>query len=114
MSNSWCILTTRMGADIRSPSDEELQTILKEVLSATDQEHPNSWLRFGYDTGPMFLLDVYIDGTILFGQWLDTDYDKEFAPEGRLERVSFDDALRLWRALQRGDLDTIRCQEWVS
>lgn len=101
-----------MGVDIRSPSDEDLQSALKEVWSVSDSEHPNAWLRFGCEAGRMYMLDVYEGGTVIFSQWADADFEKELAPEGRRANVSIENALRLWRALRQGDLSTIVGEGW--
>lgn len=77
MSNQWCVLTTRMGADIREPTDAHLHAALEDVFASDDAEHPNSCLRIGSDEGPMFVLDVYSAGRIVFKQWADVDFNEE-------------------------------------
>jgi len=84
-----------MGVDICSPSDEDLQFALRELWDSADSEHPNSWLRLFCSTDRMCVLDVYRGGTIIFGQWVDLDFEEELAPERRRANVSIVDALRL-------------------
>ncbi|MDH4611358.1 hypothetical protein [Pseudomonas sp. BN102] len=102
-----------MGEDIPSPTDEQLQATLKDVFSSSDGEHPNAWLCLGQDAGPMFILDIYSSGLVVFGQWADPDYEEELAPESRLNGVSFEVASMLWQALRSGDLATIQKQPWL-
>jgi len=69
--NRFCVLTTRFGRDIPDPTSDDLQMALNEVFSLDDDEHPNSWLRYGSDSGQMFVLDVYQSSRIIFTQWAD-------------------------------------------
>ena len=78
-----------------------------------DDEHPNAWLRYGSDGGQMFVLDVYQGGRIIFTHWADTDYEAELAPPGQLEHTSRQSVLRLWQALQRGDMKSICVEAWL-
>ena len=108
VSDQWCILTTRMGRDIRQPTDADLERALTEVFCAHDPEHPNAWLRLGRDEGPMFVLDVYDSRKIVFEQWADPDFDSSLAPQIALTEVHPEVALELWRSLRRGDVDAVR------
>jgi hypothetical protein len=108
VSNQWCILTTRMGRDIREPTDADLERALTDVFSGHDPEHPNAWLRLGRDEGPMFVLEVYESRTVLFEQWVDADFDSSLAPKVALTEVHLEVALELWRSLRRGDVDAVR------
>jgi hypothetical protein len=101
-----------MGVDIRSPSDEDLQLALREIWSFSDSEHPNSWLRFGFESGQMYMLDVYEGGTVIFSQWADPDFENEMTPERKLTNVSIQVALGLWRSLRDGNLSTIVGEDW--
>jgi len=108
LPNPWCILTTRMGADIREPTDAQLRAALEDVFASDDDEHPNACLRLGSDGGPMFVLDVYGAQRILFEQWADADFDDELAPPTVLKDVQLDVAMTLWRALRDRDIAAVR------
>ena len=88
MEDGWWVLTTRWSVDIASPSTAHLQGALEEVFAAKDPEHPNSWLRFGRDNGPMFVLDVNESGTVVFEEWADTEFELELAPPRQLTDVT--------------------------
>jgi len=115
-SEPWLILTTRYGGDIRDPSADDLTTALNELYQETLDgmtdayyaEHPNAWLRYGFDDGPMYVLDVYRNGRVIFGQWADQDYETELAPETTIENVIEERAFQLWTWLTNGDVDRIK------
>jgi len=112
MESGWWILTTRWGVDIVSPTTAQLQCALEEVFSAKDPEHPNSWLRFGHDHGPMFVLDVYESGTVVLEEWADTEFQLELAPPRLLTGTTPAAAMRLWQLLRQGDLPAVRSIDW--
>ncbi len=112
MTNSFCILTTRFGRDKVDPISVDLESAIDEVFSLQDDEHPNTWLRFGSDKGEMFTLDVYHGCRIVFEQWADTEYETELAPPGQLV-LSRQEVQVLWQSLQAGDIDGIRSQAWI-
>lgn len=122
MENHWLIITTRFGSNIRDPSDDDLQSSLRDVyveddLSLTEAdyaEHPNSWLKLGYQGGPLYVLDVYRKGTVRFQQWADTDYRKELAPPLKLEKVPFEKALALWGLLRDENIKGLLSESWQT
>lgn len=60
----------------------------------------------------MYVLDVYDTGTVIFSQWEDSDYEKELAPERRRANITFENTLRLWRALRQGDISPVVGEGW--
>lgn len=114
MQDGWWVLTTRWGVDIVSPTTAELQGALEELFSAKDPEHPNSWLRFGRDDGPMFVVDVYEGGTVVFEEWADTEFEFELASPRQLTGATRATALRLWELLRQGDLPAVRAADWSA
>lgn len=109
---NWCILTTRFGADIRSPSEDDLHKALKEVFTLSDGEHPNASLRLIDENDRMYLLGVYEGGLVIFEQWADSDFEEELAPQRRRVDASLEDVLPLWRALRVADLSTVLNAPW--
>jgi hypothetical protein len=118
--SAWVILTTRYGADIREPTSDHLRSALAEVyhedhLAMTEgdyAEHPNAWLRYGFDSGPMYVLNVYRSRTVYFSQWADSDYEKEREPEAEKINVAERDALGLWELLTTGNIDEVKAWGW--
>jgi hypothetical protein len=122
MNTPWLILNTRYGNEIFNPTEGDITAALKEVYfenhpSLTEHdyaEHPNAFLRLGYDDGPMYALDVYRKGAVLFGQWADADYEREIEPEKWLEGVTFEKALSFWLMLAQNRPDSVAAEPWGS
>ena len=122
MSSMFFILGTRFGGDIRDPTDAELESALHDIydeghphLTENDYaEHPDASVRFGDDSGPMFVVTVTRKGRVEFSQWADADYEQELASPGHLKDVSFENALRLWRTARRGEIASLRQEPWLA
>lgn len=118
--SAWVILTSRYGGDIREPTVDELRRALADVYQEDDPsmtegdyaEHPNAWLRYGFDDGPMYVLNVYRSGTVYFSQWADPDYENELEPELERINVSEREAQRLLELLAAGKTDEIKASTW--
>jgi hypothetical protein len=116
----WVILTSRYGGDIREPTVDQLRRVLAEVYhenapSMTEgdyAEHPNAWLRYGFDDGPMYVLNVYRSRTVYFSQWADPDYESELGPEAERTDVSESEACHLWELLAAGKIDEVKASGW--
>lgn len=116
----WVILSTRYGGDTREPTADQLRRALAEVYrenlpSMTEgdyAEHPNASLRYGFDGGPMYLLNAYRSKTVYFSQWSDQDYERELEPELERINVSEGEAFRLWELLAAGKIDEIKGSVW--
>lgn len=117
---AWAILTCRYGADIREPTFDELRSALAELYhedhpSMTEgdyAEHPNAWLRYGFDSGPMYVLNVYRSRTVYFSQWADSDYETELEPETEKINVAESEAHHLWELLATGRVDEVKAWGW--
>jgi|GEM_PF-485499 len=120
MSLPWVILTRRYGGDVRSPSEKQLADAVAELYQETlpgmtedyYAEHGAASLRFGYDQGPMFVLEVSRLREVRFEEWADQDYEQELASPRGLHQVSEVLALQLWRWLAQGEIDRVRSQRW--
>ena len=84
MSESFLILSRRFGGDIRDPSDGDLEDALKQVFI---EDHP---------------------------QLTEADYEDELVPALHLHRVTFDDALRLWKLARDKNISGLRQEPWVQ
>jgi hypothetical protein len=110
----------RYGGDTREPTTDQLRRGLAEVYhesipSMTERdyaEHPNASLRYGFDDGPMYLLNIYRSKTVYFSQWSDQDYERELEPELERINVSESEAFRLWDLLATGKIDEIKGSVW--
>jgi hypothetical protein len=112
----WVILSCRYGADIRQPSGEDLASALADVFhenlpSMTEGDyaaHPCASIRYGFDAGPMHVLEVRRGGRVQFSQWADQDYETELEPEMAIDGVGENEALRLWKLLAGGQIDAVK------
>jgi hypothetical protein len=70
-------------------------------------EHPNAWLRYGFDEGPVLVIDVYRKGTVIFSKYADQD-DVEPLTEYTMQNVERESLLSLWKWLANGEIEKIR------
>src|SRR5213082_3359761 len=104
MPEPWAILTRRYGGETTSPTFAQLKEAMAELYHETllrlaegdYSEHGSASLRFGNDTGPMYLLEVNRLRQMRFEEWADQDYERELAPPRTMQSVPQDMALRLW------------------
>jgi hypothetical protein len=112
---SWLILSPRYGADVRNPSPEDLERAVAELfleslpgIGESDYaERGAAALRYGFEGGPMYVVDVDRAGNARLEEWADADRERELAPP-RARRVTADQAQRLWVLLAAGDVDEVR------
>lgn len=124
MRQAWIILTKRCGEDVRSPTEKQLTDALNELYvehahgtgpaSDVDDEHESVSLRFGYDDGLMYVVEVMSSGTVTFEEWSDQDFEIELAPPKRMLAVSKAQAMELWLWLLHRQVAKIRSQPWTS
>jgi hypothetical protein len=112
---NWCIANGRYGADTRSPTDNDLARLVREVFDEslpgmTEEdyiEHGSMHMRLGTDDGPMYVLTIARGGQLTLEQWSDQDYDDELAPAAYVN-ANEPQALQLARALASGDLAAVK------
>ena len=118
MSQPWVILARRYGGDTRSPSAAQLAEAITELYHETlpgmtegdYSEHGAASLRYGYDDGPMYVLEANRLHEISLEEWADQDYELALAPPRRMSHVPEDQALQLWGWLAAGEIDRVRTQ----
>lgn len=120
MNQPWIILTRRYGGDIRNPTAAQLAEAIAELyheslpgMTEGDYaEHGAASLRYGYDEGPMFVLEASRLHELMFEEWADQDYEQELAPSRTIHAVPEAQALQLWTWLAQGEIASIRSQPW--
>jgi hypothetical protein len=120
-AGAWVILRVRYGGDIRDPSPQELRQALGELFEENIpgmtegdyMEHPSAGLRYGFDEGPMYELDVYRDRGVIFSKYADQDDDDPLW-EYRMNDVSREKALGLWQHLIEGKLSELEAEGWEA
>ncbi len=76
-------------------------------------EHPSTWLRYGFDEEPMYVLDVYRDRSAIFTKYPDQD-DSDSLWEYRMNDILQEKALALWQHLIEGRLHDLEAEEWEA
>jgi hypothetical protein len=113
-STAWVILTSRYGGDKRQPSERDLARAIDELFDESPSgmrepdfaEHPNAWLRYGFDDGPLRVIDVYRTGVVIFSKYADADLE-ELQSENAVRGLDGDRALSLWKWLANGEIKKI-------
>ena len=114
MTQAWVVLTGPDGRDIAAPSASQLLAALAEVYQGQDQEQDSAVLRFGYDDGLMYELEVGRGGDVKFEEWSDSDREIALASPKTMSKLSQDQALQLWTWLAQRQVSKIRSQPWMS
>jgi hypothetical protein len=100
---------------VQAPTDAQLAAALSEIYEgddvAPDGIAPSAVLRFGYDDGLMYQLEVGRGGTIRFEEWSDRDCEIALASP-RLMSAGKEDALQLWKWMSLRQVAKIRDQDW--
>jgi hypothetical protein len=120
MSEPWIVLTNRFGEDIENPSSAQLSEAVAELYheakpgtsEASNQEHGSAWVRYGFDDGPMFVLDLSRRRSMRLEEWADQDFDQELAPPRTLLDVAEPVAIQALEWLVMGDFDQLRSLPW--
>lgn len=120
MSEAWVILRERYGDETSAPTQGQLTRAVAELyhetlsgmLEGDYEEHGTAALRYGFDDGPMYVLEINRRGECRFEEWADQDFEQELAAPRFLHNVSEGQALRLWRWLARGEIDQLRSGPW--
>ena len=116
MTQAWFILTRADGRDICAPSPAQLADALAEVYRGTavapDGSPAAVLLRFGYDDGLMYQVEVASGGEVTFEEWSDRDCEIALASPRHMSALPQGDALQLWQWLAQRQVAKIRSQPW--
>jgi hypothetical protein len=116
MSNPWSYLLRRYGEERRMPTRDEIEAAVQELyeeglsgMSASDyEEHGTGSLRYGYDGGPMYVLEITRHGAARLEEWADQDYETELCPMREVKALPQEQAVLLWAQLAAGDIEAVR------
>jgi hypothetical protein len=128
MTQAWVVLTGSDGRDIAAPSASQLAAALAEVYPGAGQQHERDSdsdsdsdsdpdpvvLRFGYDDGLMYELEVSRGGNVKFEEWSDSDREIALDSPKTMSALTLDQALQLWTWLAQRQVTKIRSQPWIS
>ena len=116
MSNPWCCLELRYGGSIKGPSQDDISAAaaqlfdenLSGMTEADYEEHGVASLRYGYDDGPMYVLEISRSGKARWEEWADQDFDEELCPMREIQFLDRDQVVLLWTRLAQGEIAFIR------
>jgi hypothetical protein len=117
MSKPWCYLLGRYGNESRSPSPEQIRATVRELyeenlpgMTEGDyDEHGAGSLRYGYDEGPMYVLEITRHGGLArLEEWADQDYENESCPMKETELLPQEKSKLLWNSLATGNIERVR------
>ncbi|HEX8614723.1 MAG TPA: hypothetical protein VF800_25865 [Telluria sp.] len=124
MTQAWLTLTSMDGRDIAAPTEAQLSAVLAELYApprktksnarsepAAAPEAASAALRFGYDDGLMYVIEVSSGGHIRFEEWSDRDCELALAPPRRM-RADLPQAQQLWTLMARRQVSRIRELDW--
>ncbi|GJJ03713.1 hypothetical protein RugamoR64_42510 [Duganella rhizosphaerae] len=118
MAQAWVVLTRPDGRDVAAPSEAQMAAVLAEVYSgksaAPDGGPGSAVLRFGYDDGLMYEVEVSTGGGVRFAEWSDRDCEIALAGPRVMTALAQADALQLWRLLAQRQVAKIRSQPWLE
>jgi len=118
MTQAWLELTRPDGCDVRAPSESQMAAALAEVYSGKggqpDGGSGSAVLRFGYDDGLMYEVEVSGGGNVRYAEWSDRDCEIALATPRTMNALKQADALQLWRLLAQRQVAKIRSQPWQN
>ncbi len=118
MTQAWLVLTRPDGRDVSAPSEAQLAAALADVYGGTtltaDGAPGSAVLRFGYDDGLMYEMEVSSGGAVRFAEWSDRDCEIALASPRTMTVNKQADALQLWRLMAQRQVAKIRSQPWLN
>lgn len=114
MTQAWVVLTKADGCDISAPSERQLAAALADVFKAgaPGGDEGSAVLRFGYDDGLMYEMEVSRGGEVKFEEWSDRDCEIALASPKRMSKLSQKEVLQLWMWMAQRQVAKIRSQPW--
>jgi hypothetical protein len=112
MTQAWVVLTGADGRDLAAPSPSQLEAALGALYRGQGEEVVV--LRFGYDDGLMYEIEVGRGGDVKFEEWSDSDREIALANPKTMAALTQDKALQLWTWLAQRQVSKIRSQPWIS
>jgi hypothetical protein len=118
MTQAWLVLTRPDGRDVSAPSDAQMAAALTEVYSGKagnpDGGPGSAILRFGYDDGLMYEMEIFNGGAVRFAEWSDRDCEIALATPRTMSNLEQGQALQLWHLMAQRQVAKIRSQPWLD
>ena len=118
MTHAWVELTRPDGRSVASPTEAQMAAALAEVYGGATQAPDGgpgaAVLRFGYDDGLMYEVEVAPGGAICYAEWSDRECEIALATPRRMAGAAQEAAMQLWMWLAQRQVAKIRSQAWQS
>lgn len=117
MTQAWVVLTRPDGRDVPAPTEAQLASVLAEVYDGKargpEGGPASAVLKFGYDDGLMYQMEVAPNGAIRYEEWSDRDCEIALAKPRHMS-ADRQHALSLWKLLAQRQVAKIRDEDWLS
>lgn len=109
---NWIILTNRLGVDLRNPSAHDIEAAVEDLQDhPNDQEHGSVILRRGEDDGPLHVLELIGNGSMIYSRYSDSDFE-DLEEERKMEGIGIKDIFRRFDCLREGLLAELNQCQW--
>jgi hypothetical protein len=116
MTQAWVVLSRPDRRDVSAPTEAQLMAALSDVyggkINGPDGVPGSATLKFGYDDGLMYQVEVGQNGALRYEEWSDRDCEIALASP-RLMRCEQEAALQIWKWLAMRQVSKIRSQAWA-
>ena len=117
MTQAWVVLSRPDRRDVSAPTEAQLVAALSDVyggkIHGPDGIPGSATLKFGYDDGLMYQVEVGQDGAVRYEEWSDRDCEIALATPRHMS-CKQEDALQIWKWLAMRQVAKIRNQAWLS
>lgn len=118
MTHAWFSLTGPDGREQSSPSEQQMAAALADLYASctdtADSAEPlSAALRFGYDDGLMYVVELNSDGEAVFEEWSDRDCELALADPRRMPATP-EQARELWSLMTARQVSKIRALDWYT
>ena len=112
-TSNWTILTNRLGVDLRDPTQSSVEAAIQDLHEHHgDAEHASLTLRQGSDDGPLRVLELFSNGTMIYAHYSDSDFETLIS-EKRAELLGVFDLTRRLEYLRSGDVPSLDSCQWT-
>ncbi|WP_342117436.1 hypothetical protein [Pseudoduganella sp. OTU4001] len=109
MTQAWVVLSRPDRRDVSAPTEDQLAAALADVYGGNG----SATLKFGYDDGLMYQVEVGQDGALRYEEWSDRDCEIALATPRHMS-CKQEVALQIWKWLAQRQVAKIRSQAWAS
>ena len=99
--HDWITITKVFGEYVHEPTKADMRSALEELFTNADDDHPDTWIECGSESGPLYCLSIFSSGYAIYTKYSDADMTEELEKK-EISQVDVDAALNLWSNLVEG------------